>query len=146
MVHIGSSFADRRDDTRKAGTSVLQQEIERLRLELSAERAQKMCLEQTTSSLQNALSFSKKKVNEQQETISRLEGDVRRAQSLAPCLKEILSGTFVCARTLVSGGMTDGTQSLRDTMALRNSPLNASFRACRLNATRLLKCRNALTL
>lgn len=90
-----SGRSDRRDAARKQETvGSLQQEIGRLRQELTQERSEKMSLEQTASSLENALQFSKKKVNEQKETISRLENDVRKAQSLAPCLKEILSGKF----------------------------------------------------
>lgn len=86
--------AERRDALRKLDTlNSLQQEVARLRQILTQERSERMSLEQAASSLQNALQFSKKKVNEQKETINRLESDVQKAQSLAPCLKEILSGT-----------------------------------------------------
>lgn len=95
MEESGSTRSTRHDSSRKQETvGSLQQEIGRLRQELTQERSEKMSLEQTASSLENALQFSKKKVNEQKETITRLESDVRKAQSLAPCLKEILSGMY----------------------------------------------------
>lgn len=138
----------------------LQQEIDRLRQELTHERSEKMSLEQTASSLENALQFSKKKVNEQRETITRLEGDVRKAQSLAPCLKEILSGMSgarrahthtpsSCARANSASDFSsaDGAcaQSPRGTTWRRRWRSSASSRDCRLSATRLSRCRTART-
>lgn len=62
---------------------------------LAQERSERMSLENAATSLQNALQTSRQKVNEQKETISRLEDDVQKAQSVAPCLREIINGSFV---------------------------------------------------
>lgn len=69
------------------------EETEFLRHQVAQERAQKAALEHMVGSLRNALTFSKRKVDEQNAAIERLEGEVRIAHSLAPCLKEIVSST-----------------------------------------------------